>query len=68
VTWSAGDASGVVVVPRADLDTVLALARAVEQREAVWRQAIADGVSVAEATGAEIIIDQRRGTTTAPLP
>ena len=63
-----GDASGVVVVPHADVDTVLALARAVEQREAVWRQAIADGVSVAEATGAEVILEQRRGATATPLP
>lgn len=63
-----GDASGVVVVPRAELDTVLALARTVQQRETAWREAIAGGASVAEATGAEAVIGQRRGESPTPLP
>ena len=63
-----GDASGVVVVPREHLDTVIALTRAVAQRETAWRQAIADGASVAAATGADAVIDERRTTTAVPLP
>lgn len=63
-----GDASGVVVVPREHLDTVIALTRAVAQRETAWRQAIADGASVAAATGADAVIDERRTATAVPLP
>jgi regulator of RNase E activity RraA len=63
-----GDASGVVVVPRAALDTVLALAGEVEQREAAWRRAIADGAGVAAATGADGVLAERRGAIGTPLP
>lgn len=63
-----GDASGVVVVPREHLDTVIAMTRTVEQREAAWRQAVADGVSLAAATGVDAVIDARGGTAAAPLP
>ena len=63
-----GDASGVVVVPREHLDTVVALTRAVEQREAAWRQAVADGVSLAAATGVDAVIAERSGAATTPLP
>ena len=55
-----GDSSGVVVVPRAHLDTVIALTREVAQRETAWRQALADGASVAAATGAHALIEARR--------
>jgi 4-hydroxy-4-methyl-2-oxoglutarate aldolase len=63
-----GDASGVVVVPREHVDTVIALTRAVAQRETAWRQAVADGASVAAATGADVIIEERRSATAALLP
>ena len=63
-----GDASGVVVVPREHLDTVIALTRTVEQREAAWRQAVAEGVSIAAATGVDAVIDERGDATASPLP
>ena len=63
-----GDASGLVVVPREHLDTVIAMTRTVEQREAAWRQAVADGVSIAAATGADAVIDERRDAAATPLP
>jgi 4-hydroxy-4-methyl-2-oxoglutarate aldolase len=63
-----GDASGVVVVQPEHLDTVIAMTRAVEQREAAWRQAVADGVSIAAATGVDAVIAERRNTAATPLP
>ncbi|MDP9391839.1 MAG: dimethylmenaquinone methyltransferase [Actinomycetota bacterium] len=63
-----GDDSGIVVVPRAHLDTVIALTRAVAEREATWRRAIADGIDVAAATGADLVLEERRTTTAPPLP
>src|SRR5919107_1515077 len=63
-----GDASGLVVVPREHLDTVSAMTRTVEQREVAWRQAVADGVSIAAATGADALIAQRGDATATPLP
>jgi 4-hydroxy-4-methyl-2-oxoglutarate aldolase len=63
-----GDASGVVVVPREHLDTVIAMTRTVEQREVAWRQAVADGVSIAAATGADAVIAERRDAAATPLP
>jgi regulator of RNase E activity RraA len=63
-----GDASGVVVVPREHLDTVIALTRTVEQREAAWRQAVADGVSLAAATGVDAVIAERSDAAATPLP
>ena len=63
-----GDASGLVVVPREHLDTVIAMTRTVEQREAAWRQAVADGVSIAAATGADAVIDERGSAAATPLP
>ncbi|MGR6964312.1 RraA family protein [Geodermatophilus sp. URMC 61] len=63
-----GDSSGVVVVPREHLDTVIASTREVAQRETAWRQALAAGASVAAATGAEALIEERRKTTAVPLP
>jgi 4-hydroxy-4-methyl-2-oxoglutarate aldolase len=55
-----GDASGVVVVPREHLDAVIALTREVARREAAWRQAMADGATMAAATGADAVLDERR--------
>ena len=63
-----GDASGVVVVPREHLDTVIAMTRTVEQREVAWRQAVADGVSIAAATGADAVIAERSDAAATPLP
>jgi regulator of RNase E activity RraA len=63
-----GDASGIVVVPREHLDSVLALTRAVDERETAWRQAIADGAGVAAATGADAVLAERRRATAVPLP
>ena len=63
-----GDASGVVVVPREHLDTVIAMTRTVEQREVAWRQAVADGVSIAAATGADAVIAERGNGAAPPLP
>jgi 4-hydroxy-4-methyl-2-oxoglutarate aldolase len=63
-----GDASGVVVVPREHLDAVIALTRAVARREAAWRQAMADGATMAAATGADAVIDERRREAAVPLP
>jgi hypothetical protein len=47
---------------------VLALAGEVEQREAAWRRAIADGAGVAAATGADGVLAERRGASGTPLP
>jgi 4-hydroxy-4-methyl-2-oxoglutarate aldolase len=44
------------------------MTRAVEQREAAWRQAVADGVSIAAATGVDAVIAERRNTAATPLP
>ena len=63
-----GDASGLVVVPREHLDTVIAMTRTVEQREVAWRQAVADGVSIAAATGADAVIEGRGNPDATPLP
>ena len=59
---------GIVVVPREHLDVVIASTREVAQRETAWRQALADGASVAAATGAEALVEERRKATAAPLP
>jgi 4-hydroxy-4-methyl-2-oxoglutarate aldolase len=63
-----GDDSGIVVVPREHLDTVITLTRAVAERETTWRRAIADGAGVAAATGADLILEGRRTTMAHPLP
>ena len=63
-----GDDSGIVVVPREHLDTVIELTRAVAEREATWRRAIVGGADVAAATGADAVIEERRTATAYPLP
>ncbi len=63
-----GDDSGIVVVPREHLDTVIALTRAVVEREASWRRAIADGADLAAATGADALLEARAPTVAHPLP
>jgi regulator of RNase E activity RraA len=51
-----GDASGLVVVPKEHLEPVLAMTRAVADRESDWRQAIARGASLPAATGIDDLI------------
>ena len=63
-----GDDSGIVVVPREHLDTVIALTRAVAEREAAWRRAIADGADLAAATGADAVLEGRRTAAATLLP
>jgi regulator of RNase E activity RraA len=53
-----GDTSGLVVVPREHLAPVLALTQAVADREAGWRQAIADGTSLPAAAGIDDLISE----------
>ena len=52
------DASGLVVVPKEHLASVLALTKAVADREAGWRQAIADGASLSAAAGLDGLISK----------
>ena len=63
-----GDASGVVVVPREHLDDVVALARAVDDRETAWLESIRAGGSLAAAVGIDDVIAQKRQDVGAPLP
>ena len=51
-----GDASGLVVVPKEHLASVLAMTKTVADREEGWRQAIADGASLPAATGIDDLI------------
>jgi 4-hydroxy-4-methyl-2-oxoglutarate aldolase len=53
-----GDASGLVVIPQEHLAPVLALAKAVAERESGWRQAIADGASLGTAMGLDDLISK----------
>jgi 4-hydroxy-4-methyl-2-oxoglutarate aldolase len=53
-----GDASGLVVVPKEHLVAVLARTQTVADREAGWRQAIADGTSLAAAAGIDDLISR----------
>jgi RraA family protein len=53
-----GDASGVVVIPKEHLAPVLAMTKAVADRETGWRQAIACGASLPAATGIDDLIGQ----------
>ena len=53
-----GDASGLVVVPKEHLALVLAMTRAVADRETGWRQAIARGTSLPTATGIDDLISK----------
>lgn len=57
-----GDASGLVVVPREHLAAVLDLTRAVAEREAAWRAAVAGGATLAAATGVDELIATGGGT------
>lgn len=62
------DGSGVVVVPRERLAEVVALARAVDERESAWRAAIAGGASLPSATGIDALLEQLRGGEEPPAP
>ncbi|MDL5159887.1 RraA family protein [Actinomycetospora termitidis] len=63
-----GDASGLVVVPREHVDDVVALTRAVDERERTWTAAMRDGAGLAEATGVDEVIRQRREAVGVHLP
>jgi 4-hydroxy-4-methyl-2-oxoglutarate aldolase len=52
-----GDSSGLVVIPREQVESVVELSRAVADRENGWRDAIASGQSLPAATGVDAIID-----------
>ena len=56
------DGSGVVVVPREHLAEVLRLTRAVAEKEAAWRAAIAAGESLPSATGIDALLAELRPT------
>lgn len=62
------DGSGLVVVPREHLATVLALTRVVAEREDAWRAAIAGGASLPSATGIDELIASLRDGDGRPLP
>ena len=53
-----GDASGLVVVPKEHLASVLTMTKAVADREEDWRQAIARGASLPTATGIDDLISK----------
>lgn len=57
-----GDSSGLVVVPREQLDAVVELTRAVAEREAGWRAAIAGGRRLPAATGIDDILAAQQHT------
>ncbi len=63
-----GDASGVVVVAREHVDEVVAAARAVDDRETVWLEAIRGGASLSAATGVDDVIQERRRGAGVELP
>jgi len=54
------DASGLVVVPREHLATVLELTAAVAERETAWREAIAGGTSLPAAPGIDRLLAELR--------
>lgn len=60
-----GDSSGLVVVPREQVESVVELARAVAERETAWRAAIAGGQTLPAATGIDAILAAQRD---APAP
>ena len=62
------DGSGVVVVPRERLAEVVALARAVDERETAWRAAIAAGQSLPAATGIDDLLAALRTREEPPAP
>lgn len=62
------DGSGLVVVPREHLATVVALTRVVAEREDAWRDAIAGGESLPSATGIDDLIASLRDRDGQPLP
>jgi 4-hydroxy-4-methyl-2-oxoglutarate aldolase len=57
-----GDSSGLVVVPREQVESVVELTRAVAGRETGWRDAIAGGQSLPAATGIDDILAARHNS------
>jgi 4-hydroxy-4-methyl-2-oxoglutarate aldolase len=62
------DSSGVVVVPREHLVTVVEASRAVADRESAWRAAIAGGESLPAATGIDDLLATLDESQEPPLP
>lgn len=62
------DRSGVVVVPREQVEEVLRLTRAVAQRETEWRAAVAAGATLPAATGVDDLIAQLRDAVPVSAP
>lgn len=60
------DRSGVVVVPRAHLGSVVELTRAVAEKEERWRAAIAAGASLPAAAGIDALLAERAGADPEP--
>jgi 4-hydroxy-4-methyl-2-oxoglutarate aldolase len=60
-----GDASGLVVVPKEHLASVLAMTKAVADQETAWRQAIAGGTSLPAALGLDDLIGKLEADRTA---
>jgi 4-hydroxy-4-methyl-2-oxoglutarate aldolase len=60
-----GDASGLVVVPKEHLASVLAMTKAVAHQETAWRQAIAGGTSLPAALGLDDLIGKLEADRTA---
>ena len=63
-----GDPSGVVVIPREHVDEVIALARAVDEREAGWLDTIRGGASLSAATGVDAVILEKQQNAGVQLP
>lgn len=57
-----GDASGLVVIPRGEVERVIELTRAVAERETAWRAAIAGGTPLTQATGIDDVLAAVRPT------
>lgn len=56
-----GDSSGIVIVPRGDVGSVVELTRAVAERETGWRDAIAAGAGLPAATGIDALLAELTG-------
>jgi 4-hydroxy-4-methyl-2-oxoglutarate aldolase len=57
-----GDSSGLVIVPRERVESVVELTRAVAEREIGWRDAIAGGQRLPAATGIDAILAARQNS------
>jgi 4-hydroxy-4-methyl-2-oxoglutarate aldolase len=62
------DSSGIVVVPREHLASVLELTRAVAERESGWQAAVAAGATLPAAAGIDALIAELTGPDATPEP